>query len=85
MLNNKSIAVVVPAYNEEQQIGIVIETMPSFVDRIIVVNDKSSDATAKQVLEYLATHYNTTSTRVQKKEITRTYHNGAVLVLEEIN
>jgi glycosyltransferase involved in cell wall biosynthesis len=29
MLKDKSIAVVVPAYNEEQQIGHVIETMPN--------------------------------------------------------
>ena len=35
MLHNKNIAVVVPAYNEEKQIGMVIETMPDFVDRII--------------------------------------------------
>ena len=31
MLNNKTIAVIVPFYNEESQIGFVIETMPSFV------------------------------------------------------
>jgi len=53
MLANKTIAVVVPAYNEEQQIGRVIETMPDFVDRIIIVNDFSKDKTAKVVLEYI--------------------------------
>lgn len=53
MLNNKTIAVVVPAYNEETQIGRVIETMPAFVDRIIVVNDKSKDNTAKVVENYI--------------------------------
>jgi glycosyltransferase involved in cell wall biosynthesis len=37
MLNNYTIAVVVPAYNEENQIGHVIETMPDFVDRIVVL------------------------------------------------
>ena len=36
MLNNKTIAVVVPAYNEEKQISTVIETMPVFVDRIMM-------------------------------------------------
>lgn len=45
MLLNKTIAVVVPAYNEESQIGTVIKTMPQFVDRIIVVNDASKDKT----------------------------------------
>lgn len=53
MLNNKTIAVVVPAYNEETQIGMVIETMPDFVDRIIIVNDCSKDATANKVKEYI--------------------------------
>jgi len=53
MLNNKTIAVVVPAYNEEKQIGRVIETMPDFVDRIIVVNDKSKDKTAEKVISFI--------------------------------
>ncbi|NLJ07663.1 MAG: glycosyltransferase [Sphingobacteriales bacterium] len=45
MLNNKSVAVVVPAYNEEKQIEKVLSTMPAFVDRIIVVDDCSTDRT----------------------------------------
>lgn len=49
MLNNKSIAVVVPAFNEETQIGRVIESMPAFVDRIVIVNDKSTDRTSDVV------------------------------------
>jgi glycosyltransferase involved in cell wall biosynthesis len=49
MLNNNTIAVVVPAYNEEIQIGSVIETMPDFVDRIVVINDNSNDRTAEIV------------------------------------
>ncbi len=53
MLNNKTIAVVVPAYNEEQQISMVLETMPGFVDRIIVVNDCSVDNTHQVVASYL--------------------------------
>jgi glycosyltransferase involved in cell wall biosynthesis len=51
MLNKKTISVVVPAYNEEQMIGKVIQTMPKFVDLIIVVDDASSDRTAKKTLE----------------------------------
>ncbi len=54
MLKNKTIAVVVPAYNEEKQIGMVIESMPEFVDRIVIVNDCSKDNTAKVVKEYIA-------------------------------
>ncbi|MGD0278179.1 MAG: glycosyltransferase family 2 protein [Smithella sp.] len=54
MLFNKTVAVVVPAYNEEKQIGQVLETMPDFVDRIIVVNDCSRDNTAAIVLDYIS-------------------------------
>lgn len=54
MLNNKTIAVVIPAFNEESQIGMVIETMPDFVDRIIIVNDKSTDKTGEIVKEYIS-------------------------------
>lgn len=53
MINDKKIAVVVPAYNEETQISVVIDTMPEFVDRIIVVNDCSKDRTADIVKEYI--------------------------------
>jgi glycosyltransferase involved in cell wall biosynthesis len=53
MYRDKTVAVVVPAYNEQQLIGKVIETMPEFVDRIVVVNDKSTDGTADVVREYL--------------------------------
>ncbi|MDD3249338.1 MAG: glycosyltransferase family 2 protein [Smithellaceae bacterium] len=53
MLLNKTVAVVVPAYNEEKQIGSVLATMPDFVDRIIVVNDCSKDKTADVVLSHI--------------------------------
>ena len=39
-------AVVVPAYNEDALIGSTVEGIPAFVDRIIVVDDGSKDATA---------------------------------------
>jgi glycosyltransferase involved in cell wall biosynthesis len=55
MLNNKTIAVVVPAYNEKNQIETVIATMPDFVDKIVIVNDCSSDSTAEivsKMIEY---------------------------------
>ncbi len=45
MYKNKTIAVVVPAFNEETQIGSVIETMPDYVDKIIIVDDVSKDNT----------------------------------------
>jgi glycosyltransferase involved in cell wall biosynthesis len=44
-----SVAVAVPAYNEERLITSVIATMPAFVDTIIVVDDCSSDSTFEVV------------------------------------
>lgn len=52
MLRSKTIAVVVPAYNEEKQISLVLSTMPDFVDRIIVVDDCSTDKTSEEALRY---------------------------------
>ena len=49
MFKDKSICVVVPAYNESTQIGNVIQTMPAFVDKIVVVDDASQDNTVEIV------------------------------------
>ncbi len=49
MFKHKTIAVVVPCYNEEKQIGKVIKTMPHFVDKIVVIDDKSQDKTSQVV------------------------------------
>lgn len=49
MFRNHSIAIVVPAYNEETQIERTVRTMPDYVDKIIVVDDKSKDRTAEIV------------------------------------
>ena len=54
MYKDRTVCVVVPAYNEETLIRRVIETMPEFVDKIVIVDDKSSDATAEVVSEYIA-------------------------------
>lgn len=51
MINGKTVCVVVPAYNEEGQIMTVVNTMPDFVDRIVVVSDCSKDATLKVLQE----------------------------------
>ncbi|MFH2013094.1 MAG: glycosyltransferase family 2 protein [Pseudomonadota bacterium] len=51
MHQEKTIGVVVPAYNEAILIERVIKTMPEFVDRIIVVDDNSTDRTAEIVEE----------------------------------
>jgi glycosyltransferase involved in cell wall biosynthesis len=49
MLEGKTVAVVIPAYNEEKLIAATIAGIPAFVDRIIVVDDESRDGTAGAV------------------------------------
>lgn len=56
MYRNNRITVVVPAYNEETQIGRVITTMPDFIDHIVIVNDHSLDRTGDVVRQYQAEH-----------------------------
>jgi glycosyltransferase involved in cell wall biosynthesis len=51
MYLEKSIAVVVPAYNEEALIGKTLGSIPEIVDKIIVVNDASKDKTRDIVSE----------------------------------
>lgn len=52
MYQGKSVAAIIPAYNEEKLIGRVLETMPEVVDRIIVVDDASQDGTSEMVSRY---------------------------------
>jgi glycosyltransferase involved in cell wall biosynthesis len=48
MLEGKRVAVVVPAYDEQELIGATLAGIPAFVDRIYVVDDASSDATVER-------------------------------------
>ena len=49
MYGGARIAAVVPAYKEESMIAKVIETMPAFVDFIVIVDDHSPDCTSDVV------------------------------------
>ncbi len=49
MFEGKSVAVVIPAYNEELLVEKVVRSMPDFVDHIVVVDDCSVDRTIESV------------------------------------
>jgi len=51
MYLKKTIAVVVPAYNEEKLIARTLKEIPDLVDKMIVVDDASTDNTARIVTE----------------------------------
>ena len=51
MYLKKTIAVVVPAYNEEKLIARTLKEIPDLVDKMIVVDDASTDNTARIVKE----------------------------------
>lgn len=43
----KRIAVIIPAFNEADAVGLVVNEIPTFVDEIIVVDNNSTDLTAE--------------------------------------
>jgi len=53
LFEGKTVAVVVPCYNEETQVGRVLETVPAFVDCVIVVDDCSGDGTREVVRQFI--------------------------------
>lgn len=63
MYKGKKISAVIPAHNEETQIGRVIETMPAFVDQIIIVDDNSTDRTVDVIKACQKTHSHITLIR----------------------
>jgi len=53
MIKEKFVSVVIPAYNEEDQILMVLSSMPKFVDIIFVVDDCSNDKTYTVVKDFI--------------------------------
>jgi glycosyltransferase involved in cell wall biosynthesis len=51
--NDRTIAVVVPAYNEQLLIGDTLSSVPAFVDKIYAVNDASVDQT-QEIIEKIS-------------------------------
>lgn len=79
MINGKTIAVVIPAYNEEKQIAKVIEAIPDFVDQIIVVNDGSTDETEKVSTSHGAFVIN----HNQNKGVGAAFNSGVMKVIKD--
>src|SRR5882724_11742456 len=46
MFRGRTVAVVIPAYNERDKIVATIRSVPGYVDHILVVDDGSADGTA---------------------------------------
>ena len=52
MFRNRTVAVVVPAYQEADKIAATLRSIPPYVDRVIVVDDGSRDGTAAAAREH---------------------------------
>ena len=85
MINNKTIAVVVPCYNEESQVEMVVRNMPKFVDRIIIVNDFSVDQTEATVKSLINNKFYISRTKIEPKRVVPNPYNKAEQVLEKVN
>ncbi|MFO7914280.1 MAG: glycosyltransferase family 2 protein [Candidatus Krumholzibacteriales bacterium] len=47
MYREKSVSVVIPCYNEEEGVAVVIRSLPEFIDEVMVVDNNSTDRTAE--------------------------------------
>lgn len=62
MYEGAAVGVVIPAYNEAGFISDVIDTVPEFVDKVIVVDDCSTDGTWTEIKQHVATSEATEAT-----------------------
>ncbi|NBC84512.1 MAG: glycosyltransferase, partial [Bacteroidetes bacterium] len=85
MLNNKTIAVVIPAFNEEKQIKMVLDSIPAYIDRIIVINDSSQDHTAAIVQRYIdQDKVDYSNDLIKPTEIEKNIFNQADIIAQEL-
>ena len=52
MYKDHKIGLLIPAFNEEENIGPVLESVPGYIDRIIVIDDGSADNTSEIALKH---------------------------------
>jgi glycosyltransferase involved in cell wall biosynthesis len=55
MYKDSSVAIIVPAFNEERHIELTLSGIPPYVDSIVVVDDGSSDSTVAIAEKYAST------------------------------
>ncbi len=56
MYKEKTICVVVPCFNEETQIAKVLNTIPDYIDNIVVIDDHSTDKTVEEIESFSNIH-----------------------------
>ena len=56
MYKGRTLCVVIPVFNESSQIEKVIESLPDYVDRIVVVDDASTDDTGDRIFRCQAAY-----------------------------
>ena len=69
MHNGWHVGVVIPAKDEELFIGAVLDTIPNFVDSVVVIDDGSTDDTSKVAKTYQDKSYNLTVIRLEGKGV----------------
>jgi len=58
MLNNNSVALIIPCYNEEEGLKTLLPKVPRFIDEVIIVNNNSTDSTAEIAISFGCTVLN---------------------------
>lgn len=71
MYRGKSVSVVIPCYNEEEGIRVVLDRMPGYVDEVIVVDNNCTDRTAA-----VAAAFGARVVTEQRKGYGYAYHGG---------
>lgn len=76
MYRGATVAVVVPAYNEEGFVGEVIDTIPEFVDRVYAIDDASTDGTWAEIRRHSR---EANDDRSPEADLPETEHEGTVV------